>query len=261
MSDAGVKQCCARSYESELVALLLGDCFHPGGAALTERLGTLLHLARDSRVVDVAAGRGASAFVLADRFGCRVVGLDLSAHNLARAGADAAALPYASQLSFAIGDAERLPFADASIDAIVCECAFCTFPDKWAAASEFARVLRPGGRIGISDVTRARDSDAAFADLMSWIACISGAMPASGYADWLTQSGFTDVVIEEHGQALLEMINEIGRRLFAANVLQGLGKVGIPGVDFDAAQRLTRQALDAVKSGLLRYAVIAATKP
>ena len=261
MTDVDVKQCCARLYESELVSRLLGDSFHPGGAALTKRLGAVVRLTADTRVVDVAAGRGTSAFVLADRFGCHVTGIDLSAQNLARAAADAAILPQAKCLTFAVGDAERLPFADASADAIVCECAFCTFTDKSSAAREFARVLRPGGRIGISDVTRAQDLDDAFKDLASWIACIAGAMPASGYAQWLTESGFRDVAIEEHNGALLEMVNEIGKRLFAAHLLDGLGKIDIPGVDFQAAQRLTRQALDAVRGGRLGYAIIAATKP
>lgn len=260
MSSIDVKQCCARLYESELVPRLLGDSFHPGGAALTERLGAVLQLSQDMRVVDVAAGRGTSALVLAGRFGCRVTGIDLSSQNLARAVDDGAVLPHANRLTFAVGDAERLPFADASIDAIVCECAFCTFPDKSAAAREFARVLRPGGRIGISDLTRAPNSDVAFADLLSWIACLSGAMPANGYAEWLVQSGFTNVVIEKHDRALVEMINEIGKRLFAVRVLDGLGKVDIPGIDFAAAQRLTRQALDAVTRGDLGYAIISATR-
>jgi len=260
MTDVDVKLCCARLYESELVSRLLGDSFHPGGAALTERLGAIVQLTADTRVVDVAAGRGTSAFVLADRFGCYVTGIDLSAQNLARAAAGAASLPLAKRPAFAVGDAERLPFADASIDAIVCECAFCTFPDKSAAAREFARVLRPGGRIGISDVTRAHDLDDAFADLASWIACIAGAMPPGGYAQWLTESGFTDVVIEEHDRALLEMVNEIGKRLFAARLLDGLQKIDMPGVDFEAAQRLTRQAVEAVRGGRLGYAIIAATK-
>ena len=52
-----------------------------------------------------------------------------------------------------LGDAERLPLPDNTFDALVCECAFCTFPDKATAAAEFARVLRPGGRVGITDVT------------------------------------------------------------------------------------------------------------
>ena len=55
------------------------------------------------------------------------------------------------KVRFHLGDAERLPLPDNTFDALVCECAFCTFPDKATAAAEFARVLRPGGRVGIAD--------------------------------------------------------------------------------------------------------------
>ena len=77
--DAGeMKQCCARLYESEIVSRLLGESFHPGGIALTERLGQLLGLTPASRVLDAASGKGTSAVVLAQRFGCSVIGVDLS---------------------------------------------------------------------------------------------------------------------------------------------------------------------------------------
>ncbi len=69
-SDADeIKHCCARLYESEIVSRLLGESFHPGGATLTERLGQLLALTPESRVLDAASGKGASAVVIAERFG------------------------------------------------------------------------------------------------------------------------------------------------------------------------------------------------
>jgi arsenite methyltransferase len=58
---ADTKQCCARLYESEIVSQLLGDSFHPGGAALTERLGQMLGLMSGSHVLDAASGTGTSA--------------------------------------------------------------------------------------------------------------------------------------------------------------------------------------------------------
>ena len=130
-----VKQCCARLYESDFAKLLLGDSFHPGGVQLTERLGTLLGLTPQSRVLDVASGKGTSALFLAERFGCEVVGIDYSGRNVEEANAAAAAKGLSRACSFRAGDAERLPVADASFDAIICECAFCTFPDKPAAAA------------------------------------------------------------------------------------------------------------------------------
>lgn len=258
---AQIKQCCARLYESELVSRLLGDSFHPGGAALTERLGRMLGLTPESRVLDAASGRGTSAVIIAQRFGCSVVGVELSDRNVQRAAAEVDRLGLANRVRFEVGDAERLPIEDGSVDAVICECAFCTFPDKPAAAREFARVLRPGGQVGVSDVTREPGPPDELADLMAWIACLADARPADSYAAWLRAAGFEPVAIERHDEALTEMIRAIGTRLFATEVLAGLGKLDLAGIDLPAAKRLTRQALGAVAGHRLGYAVVCASKP
>jgi arsenite methyltransferase len=256
-----IKQCCARLYESELVSRLLGESFHPGGATLTERLGQLLGLTSQSRVLDAASGKGASAVVLAQRFGCAVVGIDLSARNVAYAAAEAERLGLADRLRFQVGDAEQLPLDDASADAVICECAFCTFPDKPRAAQEFMRVLKPGGRIGLSDITRAAGPPGELADLMAWIACLADARPAASYAAWLTGAGFTNVTVEPHDQVLLDMIRSIGGRLFTTEVLAGLKAIDLTGIDLAEVKRLAGQALAAANQRRLGYAIICATKP
>ena len=256
-----IKQCCARLYESEIVAQLLGESFHPGGAKLTERLGELLGLTCESRVLDAASGRGASAVVLAQRFGGAVVGIDLSARNVEYAAAEAVRLGLADRLRFEVGDAEHLPLAAASVDAIVCECAFCTFPDKARAAQEFARVLKPGGRVGLSDITRAPGPPGELADLMAWIACLADARPAVSYAACLTDAGLTDPTVEAHDQVLLEMIRSIGGRLFATEVLAGLKAIDLKGMNLAELKRLANQALAAANQHRLGYAIVCATKP
>src|SRR6516162_3677630 len=79
---AEVKQCCANLYESDFAKLLMGESFHPGGVKLTERLGHLLQLGPHSRVLDVASGNGTSAFFLAEKFQCSVIGVDYGKHNV-----------------------------------------------------------------------------------------------------------------------------------------------------------------------------------
>src|SRR5258708_14669450 len=140
---ATLKQCCAQLYASDLARMLLGDSLHPGGLWLTERVGTLLNLAPETHVLDVASGKGATALFLAERFGCHAVGIDYSGQNVADASQLASAKGLSSLVRFELGDAEGLPFPDKSFDAIICECAFCTFPNKTDAAREFARVLPP----------------------------------------------------------------------------------------------------------------------
>jgi SAM-dependent methyltransferase len=259
--DAGeIKQCCARLYESEIVSRLLGESFHPGGAALTDRLGQLLGLTPESLVLDAASGNGASAVLIAQTFGCAVIGVDLSTKNVAHANAEADRLGLAGRVSFRVGDAEQLPLDDASVDAVICECAFCTFPDKQAAANEFARVVRRGGRVGLSDITRGSAPAGDLVDLMAWIACLADARSADVYAARLTAAGLVDVAVENHDAALLDMIRDIGKRLLAADILRGLGKLELEGIDLAAANRMARQALVAVGEHRLGYAVVCAAK-
>lgn len=260
-ASAGVKQCCARLYETELVSRLLGESFHPGGLVLTERLGELLELGPGRRVLDAASGTGASAIALARRFGCEVIGVDLSPQNVARASAEALRLDVADLVRFEVADAERLPLIDASVDAVICECAFCTFPAKGQAAAEFARVLRSGGRVGLSDITREGNQPDELADLLAWVACLADATTAQGYAEWLERAGFVEVAVEPHDEALATLVRDIGTRLLAADIMAGLGKLDLTGIDLPAANRLAKQARRAITERRLGYAVVTAKRP
>ncbi|MGH3951626.1 MAG: class I SAM-dependent methyltransferase [Pseudonocardiaceae bacterium] len=80
-------------------------------------------------------------------------GVDLHPDTVARAQAETARAGLDEAVRFHVGDAEGLPLPDGVYDAVVCECALCTFPDKQRAVAEVARLLRPGGRVGITDVT------------------------------------------------------------------------------------------------------------
>jgi arsenite methyltransferase len=250
-----IKTCCAAAYESDFARLLLGGSFHPGGLTLTARLGELLQLKPGMRVLDVASGRGETAVFLARSFGCEVVGLDYSATNVRLAQA-ASSTPL---VHFAEGDAERLRFADASFDAVICECAFCTFPDKPAAAGEFERVLRRGGRVGLSDLTRSGPLPDDLEGLFAWIACIGDARPVEEYTGYLTGAGFTVDSIEPHHEALSQMARDIHTRLMSIELATKLKKLELPGIDIDEAKRLARAASHAIREGVLGYTLIAAS--
>src|ERR1019366_3843857 len=80
----------------------------------------------ESHVLDGASGRGTSPVHPAESFGCQAVGVDLSEENVRLATAETSQRGPAGQISFQLGDAERLPFGVETFDAILCECAFCT---------------------------------------------------------------------------------------------------------------------------------------
>lgn len=255
-----VKQCCANLYESDLAKALLGDSFHPGGLKLTERLGQLLQLGEHSRVLDVASGRGTSAFFLAEKFGCTVIGLDYGKQNVDMANASAAERGISPRVRFEQADAEQLAFADASFDAVICECAFCTFPGKAKAACEFARVLRQGGRVGISDLTRSAELPEGLETLLAWISCIGDAQPVQKYLEWFSLAGLLARGTESHDEALREMVRQVQAKLLGAEVLVGLKKMDLPGIDFTSAKQTAATALSAVQQGHLGYALITAEK-
>jgi arsenite methyltransferase len=260
LSNTAIKQCCAAVYDSDAAKLLLGDSLHPGGAELTERLGRMLNLGPDARVLDVAAGRGTSALTLTMRFGCQVVGLDYSGRNAEVAKREAGARGLSGKVIPCCGDAERLPFADDSFDAIVCECALCTFPNKRSAAAEFGRVLRPGGRVGLSDLTRQADLPAELESFVAWIACVADAQPVTEYVALLTAVGLRITATEEHNGALVDLVNQIRTRLLAAEVMVGLNKLTLPGFDIARVKDFTRHAIGAIRTGKIGYAILTATK-
>jgi arsenite methyltransferase len=255
-----VKLCRAAAYGSDWARLLLGDSFHPGGMALTERLGDLLELAPGRRVLDVAAGKGTSAIHLARRFGCAVVGIDYGGANVRAATQAAETADVAHLARFEGGDAERLSAADVSFDAVICECAFCTFPDKSAAAAEFARVLRPGGRVGLSDLTRAGDIPPDLRGLLAWIACIADAQPLDEYQRYLARAGLREEAVEEHDEALADLVRDIRGKLLSAELLVKLKRIDLPNVDFEQARALARAADEAVRARQFGYAIVTATK-
>jgi arsenite methyltransferase len=256
-----VKTCCATAYQSNAARLLLGESFHPGGLQLTQHLGTLLQLGPQQRVLDVASGQGNSAIALALHSGCQVLGIEYSAEAVQSATQAAQDAGLAHLVTFQQGDAERLPIPDDTFDALICECAFCTFPDKTTAASEFHRVLKPGGLVGLSDLTRMGDVPEDLQGLLAWIACIADAQPVQDYVRYLTDAGLTVDLVEPHDEALHEMVQQIRGKLFGAELLIRLKKLDLPGsFDFEQARILAKAANMALQKGTFGYVLIRAKK-
>ena len=259
-SPETLKSCCAGAYESEFARMLLGDSFHPGGLDLTRRLGQLLGLRPGMRVLDVASGRGESAIFLAKEFRCEVAGIEFSRRNVEEAGARAAEAGVGNRVTFYQGDAERTNLADAGFDCVICECAFCTFPNKTAAAREMARVLRGDGRIGISDLTRSGPLPQDLDGLVSWIACIADALPVSEYSAALEAASFRVMACEAHDSCLLQMAKDVQGRLLGLELMTGLNKLQLPGVNLGEAKQFARAAMKAIHEGRLGYALIVASR-
>lgn len=260
-TPAEIKACCAASYGNDAVALILGESYHPGGLTLTRTLAEQLRLRSGGRVADVASGPGATARLLAVDYDVTVDGVDLGQSTVEHARVVTAEAGLAAKVRFQLGDAERIPLPDNTFDAVVCECAFCTFPDKATAAAEFARILRSGGRVGITDVTIAAGGlPKELTTLAAWVACIADARPLAEYAAILERAGLRVVHTEPHDGAIARMIDEIDARLRLLRMTAS-ARLSEAGVETDAVLRYAALAKQAVADGLIGYALIVAEKP
>jgi arsenite methyltransferase len=141
----------------------------------------------------------------------------------------------------------------------MCGCAPCTFPNKAAAASEFARVLRPAGRVGI-DITIDPDQLAPeLTTLGAWIACVADARPAAEYADILAGAGLRVTHIEHHDAVISRTVDQIEARLRLLE-LTSRGKLDAYGVTIDRVGPVLAGARAAVAGGVLGYALLVANK-
>ena len=171
--------------------------------AVTASLGcgnplALVELNEGETVLDLGSGGGIDVLLSGKRVGRTgtVYGLDMTDEmlELARANATKAG---ATNVHFLKGLIEEIPLDDASVDVVISNCVVNLSPEKDKVLAEIARVLRPGGRIGISDVVAEnRLSSADRADRGSYVGCIAGALSVSEYRDGLATVGLVDVDVE-----------------------------------------------------------------
>ena len=255
---AELKACCAATYQLDIVSAVLGDYYHPGGLALSRRMGTMMGLEPGMRVADIASGPGTTAIALAETFQVSMVGLELGANSAAGANRAARQRGLEASVRFVVGDAERVPLADACVDAVVCECALCTFPGKASGVAEMARLLVPGGRAGIADVTLEPGGlPDELEGAAAWIGCLAGALPTAGYRRLLQDAGLAVVATEPHDAALVAMVDQVEARLVALKIA-GHRLAGV--IDIHQVRAVAQRARQAVGEGKVGYHLMVAEK-
>ncbi len=187
-------------------------------------------------VLDLGSGAGADVLIAARRVapGGRAIGLDMTPEMLALARRNAAAAGV-DNVELLEGYLEEIPLCDDSVDVVISNCVINLAADKSVVLREAARVLRPGGRLAVSDVVADAGMDAKTrADMAAWTGCIAGALTEADYRIALADAGFEDVEIVEthrvhpHAAAALIRARLDGRT--ETERLVGTGEDG-PGVD------------------------------
>ena len=211
IADAGTSccdssSCCTPSgQEPQLLSLQLGYSLldlsaAPAGANLGLGCGNpqaIANLQAGETVLDLGSGAGFDCFLAARQVGTNghVTGVDMTPQMITKARANAETDGY-DNVDFRLGEIEHLPVADASVDVIISNCVINLSPDKAAVFAEAFRVLKPGGRLAISDVVAfAPIPDDARADMSLLSACVSGAEQVDVVERLLTQVGFEDVQV------------------------------------------------------------------
>jgi len=149
-------------------------------------------------VLDLGAGGGFDCFLAARAVGPtgRVIGVDMTPEMVLRARENARKAHF-DNVEFRLGEIEHLPVADASVDVIISNCVINLSPDKSSVFRDAFRVLRPGGRLAVSDVVATAELPEEWRTDMSLLSgCISGAAQIDQLAEIMREAGFVDVRIE-----------------------------------------------------------------
>lgn len=150
-------------------------------------------------VLDLGSGAGADVLISARRVapGGRAIGLDMTDEMLALARANAAEAGVGNA-EFVKGYLEDVPLPDASVDVVISNCVINLAADKARVLAEAARVLRPGGRLAVSDIVADPGMDEATrGDMELWTGCVAGALTRDEYLRHLAGAGFEDAAIED----------------------------------------------------------------
>jgi SAM-dependent methyltransferase len=148
-------------------------------------------------VLDLGSGAGVDVFLAADKVGPRgrVIGVDMTEEMVEKARSIARDHGY-HNVEFRLGEIENLPIGDQSVDAVISNCVINLAPDKSRVFREAWRVLKPGGRLTVSDIVSERALPAEMkSNVDAWACCIAGALEQQEYLTEIKEAGFEDVQV------------------------------------------------------------------
>ena len=187
----------------------------PEGANLGFGCGNpvaLASLKEGDVVLDLGSGAGFDAFLAAKRVGKtgRVIGVDMTPEMIGKAKENARKGEY-SNVEFRLGEIEKLPVEDNSVDVIISNCVINLSPDKEAVFKEGYRVLKSGGRLMVSDLVLAKDLPTTIKkSVEAYVGCLAGAIKKDEYLNLITMVGFKDMkVISESSYPVDAMFDNL----------------------------------------------------
>lgn len=162
------------------------------------------HIRAGEVVVDLGSGGGLDVFLASKMVGPtgRAIGIDMTPAMIDRARTNAVSGVY-NNVEFYLSTIDQIPLPDASVDCVISNCVLNLAPDKPAVFREIARVLKPGGRVAVSDIALKQELPEAVAkSVAAYVGCIAGAIKIGDYRDGLLAAGFEHVEIVDSGADL-----------------------------------------------------------
>ncbi len=190
----------------------LGFSRHVGGLKATRKLAELCHIDKGKCILDVGCGVGITTCYIAKKYGCSVVGIDISERMIAWAKERVKRENIESRVELLVTDAQNLPFNDNLFDVVIGESITTFLEDKQKAVSEYVRVTKPGGYVGLNEETWMKTPPPP--ELVEYVSRTYGAKPetSDGWVELLKSSGLRDIVWRTYKiNVLSDLINEIGR--------------------------------------------------
>jgi len=234
----------------------LGVTKHMGGLKATKELIELCHINKGKYVLVVGCSVGVTPCYLAKRYGCRVVGVDIyermidwSNERVKREGVE-------DRVEFRVADAQNLPFEDALFDAVICESVNAFVEDKQRAVSEYVRVTKLGGYVGLNECAWIKVPPPT--ELVEYLSRISGVkeiLTSDGWQELLGGSGLRDMVVRTYKvNALGQWINEV-RQLEFLDFLRAWYRFLFLFIKSSACRKFIKETLAIPKSifGLFKY--------
>lgn len=155
-------------------------------------------------IVDLGSGGGLDVFLAAKKVGSsgKAIGIDMTGDMISLARKNAEKGGY-TNVKFYLGEIEAMPLPDASVDCVISNCVLNLCPDKDAALKEIFRILKPGGRLAVSDIALKKAlPEAVASEVAAWTGCIAGAMTIEENRVALSGAGFGQVDIQDAGSDL-----------------------------------------------------------
>ncbi len=180
----------------------------------------LASLREGETVLDLGSGGGIDVFLAARKVGGKgkVIGIDMTEEMIQRARATASEGGY-ENVEFRLGEIENLPVEDNSVDIILSNCVINLAPDKDKVFREAYRVLRPGGRIMISDLVTEGDlPDEIKKSFAAWAGCVAGALEKNQYLDTVRRAGFQRVNIVSETAYTIDVSQELKGKMISVQV-------------------------------------------